>query len=64
MTDPRAIEAALQHLPPKKIADALNLVRFMQAAGFLDDAEADEWRRRIFARVAFERVRDNASPDA
>ena len=64
MTDPQAMESALEHLTPKTIADALNLVRFMQNAGFLDDAEADEWRRRIFARLAFLRLRDDASPKA
>lgn len=64
MTEPQAMEAALEHLTPQTIADALNLVRFMQNAGFLDEAEADEWRRRIFARVAFLRLRDDTSPGA
>ena len=64
MTDPQSMEAALEHLTSKRIADALNLVRFMQNAGFLDEAEADEWRRRIFARLAFMRLRDDAPPGA
>jgi hypothetical protein len=64
MTDPKAMEAALEHLEPKKIADALNLVRFMQISGFLDESEADEWRRRIYARIAFMRLQDDASPGA
>jgi len=64
MTDPQAMESALEHLTSKTIADALNLVRFMQNAGFLDEIEADEWRRRIFARLAFLRMRDDASPGA
>jgi hypothetical protein len=64
MTDPQAMEAALENLTPKKIADALNLVRFMQGAGFLDEAEADEWRRRIYARLAFSQLRDDSPPGA
>lgn len=64
MTDAKAMEAVLEHLEPEKIADALNLVRFMQTAGFLGEAEADEWRRRIYARLAFLRVQDDATPGA
>jgi hypothetical protein len=60
MIDPKAMEAALEHLEPKKIADALNLVRFMHDAGFVDEAEADEWRRRIYARLAFLRLGNDA----
>ena len=51
--NPSKIDATLAIMKPDEIREALRFVATWERYGGLDQAEADEWRRRILARKAF-----------
>ena len=53
MTDPSRMDKVLDLLTPDEVADALHFVAVCERGQHMNQAEADEWRRRIGAWQTF-----------
>ena len=54
--DTQLIDAVISSMTPEEVRDGLRMVSLFERWGSMSPVEADEWRRRILAKQAFQRL--------